>query len=151
MDFVTDLPPSHGYDSMFVTIDRFSKAIVIAPCKKDITAKQMSELYLNNVWRRTGLPTQVISDRGPQFAAKIMKELWNKLDVKASLFTAFHPQTDSETECVNQEIKQFLRVFCNFQQDNWAELLPFAEFTHNVRTYSATVTSGQLVSCGTYS
>jgi len=67
-----------------------------------------------------------------------MKELWNKLGVKASLSTAFHPQTDGETERVNQEIEQFFQVFCNFQQDNWAELLPFAEFAHNVRKHSAT-------------
>jgi hypothetical protein len=67
-----------------------------------------------------------------------MKELWEKLGVKASLSTAFHPQTDGETERVNQEIEQFFRVFCNFQQDNWVDLLPFAEFAHNVRAHSAT-------------
>jgi hypothetical protein len=67
-----------------------------------------------------------------------MKELWEKLGVKASLSTAFHPQTDGETERVNQEIEQFFRVFCNFQQNNWVDLLPFAEFAHNVRAHSAT-------------
>jgi hypothetical protein len=67
-----------------------------------------------------------------------MRELWDKLGVKASLSTAFHPQTDGETERVNQEIEQFFRVFCNFQQDNWSDLLPFAEFAHNVCAHSAT-------------
>jgi hypothetical protein len=138
MDFVTDLPASNGFDSMFVVVDRFSKATIVSPCRKDITAEQTSQLYLNHVWRRTGLPHQVISDRGPQFASKVMRELWNKLGVKASLSTAFHPQTDGETERVNQEIEQFFRVFCNFQQDNWTELLPFAEFAHNVRAHAAT-------------
>jgi transposase InsO family protein len=137
MDFVTDLPPSNGYDSMFVVVDRFSKATIVTPCRKDITAEETSKLYLENVWRRTGLPQQVISDRGPQFASKVMKELWQKLGVKASLSTAFHPQTDGETERVNQEVEQFLRIFCNFQQDNWTELLPFAEFAHNVRVHNA--------------
>jgi hypothetical protein len=70
-----------------------------------------------------------------------MQETWKKLGVKASLSTAFHPQTDGETERVNQEIEQFFRVFCNFQQDNWPNLLPFAEFTHNVRTHSASAHS----------
>src|SRR5258707_8293805 len=55
-----------------------------------------------------------------------------------SLSMAFHPQTDGETERVNQEIEQFFRIFCNFQQDNWSQLLPFAEFAHNVRTHSVT-------------
>jgi len=108
MDFVTDLPLSNNYDSMFVTVDRFSKAIIIAPCHKTITVEETTDLFLNHVWRRTGLPTQVISDRGPQFAAKVTTALWKKLDVKPSLSTAFHPQTDRETERVNQEIEQFL-------------------------------------------
>jgi hypothetical protein len=138
MDFVTDLPSSNGYDSMFVVVDRFSKATIVSPCRKDITAEETSKLYLDIVWRRTGLLQQVISDRGPQFASKVMRELWDKLGVKASLSTAFHPQTDGETERVNQEIEQFFRVFCNFQQDNWSDLLPFAEFAHNVRAHSAT-------------
>jgi len=138
MDFVTDLPSMHGHDSIFVVIDCFSKATIIAPCRKDITAEQTSKLYLEQVWQRTGLLQQVISDRGPQFASQVMKELWNKLRVKASLSTAFHPQTNGEMEHINQEIEQFFRVFCNFQQDNWAELLPFAEFAHNVRKHSAT-------------
>ena len=67
-----------------------------------------------------------------------MRETWSKLNVDQALSTAFHPQTDGETERVNQEIEQFLRVFCNYQQDNWANLLPFAEFAHNVRAHAAT-------------
>jgi hypothetical protein len=62
MDFVTDLPPSNGYDSMFVVVDRFSKATIISPCRKDITAEETSKLYLANIWQRTGLPQQVILD-----------------------------------------------------------------------------------------
>ena len=138
MDFVTDLPESRNADSMFVVVDRFSKAIVITPCRKTITAEETAQLYLDNVWRRTGLPHTVISDRGPQFASKLMQETWKKLNVNQALSTAFHPQTDGETERVNQEIEQFLRVFCNYQQDNWAHLLPFAEFAHNIRSHSAT-------------
>jgi hypothetical protein len=138
MDFVTNLPFSNGYDSMFVVVDRFSKATIVSPCRKDITAEETSKLFLDTVWRRAGLPQQAISDRGPQFASKVMRELWDKLGVKASLSIAFHPQTDGETERVNQEIEQFFRVFCNFQQDNWSDLLPFTKFAHNVRTHSAT-------------
>ena len=61
-----------------------------------------------------------------------MRETWNKLKVDQALSTAFHTQTDRETERVNQEIEQFLRIFCNYQQDNWTNLLLFAEFVHNV-------------------
>jgi hypothetical protein len=75
MDFVTDLPSSNGYDSMFVVVDRFSKAIIVSPCRKDITAEQTSKLYLDTVWQRAGLPQQAISNHGPQFASKVMREL----------------------------------------------------------------------------
>jgi transposase InsO family protein len=122
-------------------VDRLSKAVIVAPCNKTITAEETAQLYLDNVWRRTGLPQQVISDRGPQFASKVMQEIWNKLGVKSTMSTAFHPQTDGETERVNQELEQYLRVFCNFQVDNWAELIPFMEFAHNARTHSATTHS----------
>jgi transposase InsO family protein len=138
MDFIMDLPQSKGYDSLLVTVDRFSKAVILSPCNKTVTTLETTELFLNNVWRRVGLPRQIISDQGPQFAAKITQELWKKLDIKSSLSTAFHPQTDGETERVNQEIEQYLQIFCNYQQDNWADLLPFAEFAHNIRSHSAT-------------
>ena len=108
------------------------------PCTKDITAEQTATLFLDNVWRRTGLPDYVISDRGPQFASQVMTETWKHLNVIPKLSTAYHPQTDGETERVNQELEQYLRVFCNFQQDNWADLIPLAEFAHNARAHSAT-------------
>ncbi len=98
----------------------------------------MAKLYLESVWQRTGLLRQVISDRGPQFTSKVMQEVWSKLGVKSTLSTAFHPQTNGETEQVNQELEQYLHIFCNFQQDNWAELIPFMEFAHNVQQHSAT-------------
>ena len=138
IDFITDLPLSKGFNSLFVVVDRLSKATILSPCSKTITAEETSTLYLSNVWKRTGLPRQVISDRGPQFASKVMQEIWNKLGVKSTMSTAFHPQTDGETERVNQELEQYLHIFCNFQVDNWAELLPFMEFAHNARSHSAT-------------
>jgi hypothetical protein len=67
-----------------------------------------------------------------------MHETWNKLNVNQALSTAFHPQTDGETEHINQEIEQFLQIFYNYQADNWAHLLPFAEFAHNIQSHSAT-------------
>ena len=138
MDFIVDLPLSKGYDSLFVVVDRLSKATILAPCNKTITADETAQLYIEHVWRRTGLPKQVISDRGPQFASKVMQEIWERLGVKSSLSTAFHPQTDGETERVNQELEQYLYVFCNFQADNWAQLLPFMEFAHNAQSHSTT-------------
>jgi hypothetical protein len=108
MDFITDLPLSKGYNSLFIVVDCLSKATILSPCNKTITAEETSHLYLDNVWRCTGLPRQVISDWGPQFASKVMQEIWNKLGVKSTMSTTFHPQTDGETEHVNQELEQYL-------------------------------------------
>ena len=108
MDFITDLPVSQGFDSLFIVVDHLSKATIIVPCNKTITAKETAKLYMNHVWRRTGLPQQVISDRGPQFASQVIQEVWNKLGVKSTMSTAFQSQTDSETEHVNQELEQYL-------------------------------------------
>jgi len=138
MDFITDLLTSRGYDSILTVVDRHSKAIILSPCNKNITAVETSQLLLDNVWKRIGFPAAIISDRGPQFAAQVTQELWRKLGIKQKLSTAFHPQTDGESERVNQEIEQYLRICGNFQQDDWATLLPLIEFAHNARPHRST-------------
>ena len=135
MDFITDLPVSNGYDSIFTVVDQHSKAVILSPCHKTITAEQTSQLLIDNVWKRTGFPLTIISDRGPQFAAQVTQEFWRKLGIKQKLSTAFHPQTDGESERVNQELEQYLRICGNFQQNDWATLLPIIEFAHNARPH----------------
>jgi hypothetical protein len=71
MDFITDLPTLKGYDSILTVVDCHSKAIILSPCNKTITAEQMSQLLLDNVWKRTGFPKAIILDRGLQFAAQV--------------------------------------------------------------------------------
>jgi len=131
MDFITDLPTLKEYDSILTIIDRHSKAIILSPCNKNITAVETSQLLLDNIWKRTGFPLAIILDWGPQFAAQVTQELWRKLGIKQKLSTAFYLQTDRESEQVNQEIEQYLCICGNFQQDNWATLLPLIKFAHN--------------------
>jgi len=138
MDFITDLPVSNGYNSILTVVDWHSKAVILSPCHKTITAEQTSQLLIDNVWKRTSFPLTIISDRGPQFAAQVTQEFWRKLGIKQKLSTAFHPQTDGESERVNQELKQYLRICRNFQQDNWATLLSIIEFAHNARPHRST-------------
>ena len=119
-------------------VDRHSKAIILSPCHKTITAEQTSQLLLDNVWKRTGFPKAIISDRGPQFAAQVTQELWRKLGITQKLSMAHHPQTDGKSERVNQEIEQYLCICRNFQQNDWATLLPIIEFAHNARPHGST-------------
>jgi len=89
------------------------------------------------MFETNGPSQQIISDRGPQFAAKLIQNSGKTWSQIIPVYR-FHPQTDGQTERVNQELEQYLRIFCNFQQDNWAELIPFMEFAHNTRSHSAT-------------
>jgi len=98
MDFIVGLPVLQGYDSILTVVDHHSKVIILSPYKATITAEQTSQLLMDNVWKCTGFPLTIISDRGPQFAAQVTQELWRKLGIKQKLSTAFHPQTDGESK-----------------------------------------------------
>jgi len=110
-DLITKLPPAQGYNSILVAVDLFTKIAHFVPTTEKTTAKGLARLFRNNVWRLHGLPESIISDRGPQFAAGLMKELNGLLGIETKLSTAFHPQTDGQTKHMNQELEQYLRMF----------------------------------------
>ena len=93
-----------------------------------VTAEGAARFFLHQVWKLHGLPTCVVSDRGPQFVARFTRELYYLLGIKLVSSTAWHPQTDGQTECVNQELDQYLQLFVNKWQDDWYDLLLLAEF-----------------------
>jgi len=93
------------------------------------------------VWKLHGLPESIISDRGPQFAAGLMRELNQMLGIESKMSTVFHPQTDGQTERVNQELEQYLRMFIDYQQEQWPDWLGMAEFAYNNKVHSSTKTS----------
>jgi len=105
------------------------------------TAEGLARLFRDNVWKLHGLPESVISDRGPQFAAGMTRELNKMLGIETKLSTAYHPETDRQTERTNQELEQYLRMYVNHRQNNWAEWLATAEFAFNNKVYTATKTS----------
>src|ERR1700675_851319 len=138
VDFIVELPDSHGYDAVMNVVDSLGKRAHFIPTTSDITAEGAATLFLREVWKHHGLPTSVISDRGPQFIAKFTRELYHLLGIKLSTSMAYHPQSDGQTERVNQEMELYLRIFVNERQDNWDELLPLAEFMHNNSVHSST-------------
>lgn len=91
----------------------------------------MAKLYRDNIFKLHGIPRKFIHDRGPQFASKFMNEFYRLLGIEANASTAYHPQTDGQTERINQEVEQYLRVWCHHRQDDWADLLALAEFNYN--------------------
>jgi hypothetical protein len=98
----------------------------------------LAHLYRDHVWKLHGLPRTVISDCGPQFAAAFMKELNKLLGIQTKLSTTYHPQTDGQTEWMNQEIEQYLRMFVDYHQTNWPEWLALAEFSYNNKIQTST-------------
>jgi hypothetical protein len=137
-DFVVDLPLSNGYDSLLVFVDRFTKMCHLVPCTKTATAPDFAKMFLDNVIRLHGIPDSLVSDRGSIFTSKFWKCLSSLMGVEPKTSTSFHPQTDGQTERMNQTIEQYLRIFCNHQQDNWHDLLSLAEFSYN-NVYQETI------------
>lgn len=131
MDFIVKLPKSSTFDSILVVVDRRSKQSHFIPCNETITAEGTAMLVFNHVICKHGLPQTVISDRGPQFRSRFWKKLLELLGSKASLSTAYHPQTDGQSERVNQTLEQYLRCFTSYEQDDWSQLLPLAELVYN--------------------
>jgi len=138
VDFVVELLLSSGHDAVMTVVDLVSKQAYFIPTHTTVTAEGAARLFLHQVWKLHGLPKYVVSDRGPQFIARFTKELYRLLGIKLVSSTAWHPQTDGQTECVNQELDQYLRLFVNERQDDWYNLLPMAEFQHNNHVHSAT-------------
>jgi len=121
-----------------VVVHSVTKRAHVVSTVTTISAARAAHLFLNHVWKHHGLPRKVVSDRGPQFVAEFTQELYQLLGIKLAATTAYHPQGDGETEWVNQELEQYLRLFTNQRQDDWVGLLPFAEFQYNDQVHSST-------------
>ena len=128
MDFKSFPTSKRGYDAILVIVDRLGKRPISVPCHKTTTARDLAMLFVTHIWRYYGPPDTIVSDRGPQFISSFWKEFCSILGIKLKLSTAEQPQTDGQTEIVNQYIDQRLRPFVNYYQDNWDELLPIVDF-----------------------
>jgi len=115
VDFITKLLLTQGYDSILVVVDRLTKMVYFISTTKKTLVEELAMLFRDNMWKLHRLPESIISDRGPQFMAGIMQELNRILGIKSKLSTIFHSQTDRQTERVNQELEQYLRMFIDYR------------------------------------
>ena len=113
-----------------------------------MSAEELARLFRDNVWKLHGLPESVVSDRRPQFAAELTKELNRMLGIETRLSTAFHPQTNEQTERMNQELEQYLRFFVDHRQKDWPEWLASAEFAVNNKVHTTTKVSPFMANYG---
>jgi transposase InsO family protein/predicted aspartyl protease len=150
VDLITQLPPSLGYDAILVIVDRLSKLIRLAATNGGVTSEGIARLFRDKVWKDFGLPEGILSDQGSQFVSNFMRDLNKLLGIQTNISTAYHPQTDGQTERVNQEIEQYLRLFVNYRQDDWVDWLPMAEFSYNNKTHSSTGQSPFFLTYGSH-
>ena len=153
MDFITGVPIStdwkgDSYDCILVIVDRLTKMIYYEPVKVTIVTLGLAEIILEVVVWHYGLPDSIVSDRDLLFTSKFWSSLCYFLGIKRRLSTAFHPQTDGQTERQNSTMEAYLRVFVNFEQNDWARLLPMAEFAYNNAKNASTGHTPFELNCG---
>jgi len=130
MDYITELLLSEGCDQLWVIIDRFTKMAHFLPLKEK-TAMDLAIIFGQEVWKHHGLPTNIVSDRDSRFTSEVWKEFLQLSGIRPQMSTAFHLQTDGQTERLNQTIEAYLCAFVSRDQDDWVRLLPMAEFAYN--------------------
>src|SRR5579875_774520 len=131
MDFIEELPMSNGYNSILVIVDRSSKQGIFIPTHTTITSEQLAELFVIHVFSKHGVPNHVTSDHGSEFVSAFFQALGQALSMELHYTSGYHPEADGQTERVNQTLEQYIRIYCSYQQDDWASLLPMAEFAYN--------------------
>ena len=138
MNFITKLLIVARKNAILVVCNKLSKMAHFVATTEETLAKELARLFRDNMWKLYRLPESIMSDREPQFAAEMMKELNGMLGIETKLLTAFYLQTDNQTERINQILFQFLRFFVDHRQKNWPEWLALAEFAINNKAHSTT-------------
>ena len=128
MDFIEQLPLSSSFTAILVIVDWLFKQSIFIPTHDTITSPELTKLFLLHVFFKHGVPAHVTSDRGTEFMSHFFQSLRKALDMYLHFTSGYHPEGDGQTEHANQTLEQYLQSYCNYQQDNWSELLPLAEF-----------------------
>lgn len=131
VDFIGPLPQSQGFDCVMVVVCRLTKARHFIPCQTTINAEGTAKLFFHHVWKHHGFPESVVSDRGPQFVSQFWNALCERTGTQILMSTAYHPETDGQTEITNAILECYLRAYCNYQQDDWVEWLLSAGYCAN--------------------
>ncbi len=137
MDHIVGLPESEGCNAILVVVDRLSKMSKYIPTTETATASDLAQLFIRHVFRHHGLPKSIVSDRGATFTSAWWREFLKFLGVEAKFSTSYHPQTDGQTERVNQELETYLRFYVTYMQNDWVSYLPIAEFARNNSVHSS--------------
>jgi len=131
MDFIEQLPSSSGFNTILVIVDRLSKQAIFIPTHNTITSAELACLFIIHVFSKHRVPSYITSDCGSEFVSHFFHSLGTTLDIRLHFTSGYHLEANSQAEQTNQTLEQYLHVHCNYQQDNWSELLPLVEFAYN--------------------
>src|SRR6201985_2840434 len=139
MDLIVKLPESRGYDTILTITDHdCTKGVILVPCKETMGAEELAKEYKDRVFPFVVIPSKIISDRDTRFTSHFAKEVCAQLEIKQNISTAYHPQTDGQSEKTNQHVETALRIFCNYRQNDWARHLPIVQYMLNTRVSETT-------------
>jgi hypothetical protein len=139
MDFIVGLPRNQaGYDSIWVIVDHLTKVAHFIPVKTTYLGAKLVELSMPRIVCLHGVPKKIVSDRGSQFTSKFWEKLHECMDTKPNFSSAYHPQTDGQTERTNQILEDMLRAYALKYRKSWDKSLPYIEFSYN-NSYQASI------------
>ena len=131
MDFIKKLSFSSEFDIILVIVDQLTKQAIFIPAHDTITFTDLVYLFILYMFSKHGISSYIISDRGSEFVSNFFHSLGTALNMWLYFTLEYHSKGDGQTKRTNQTFKQYLYIYCNYQQDNWSELLPLAEFVYN--------------------
>ena len=137
-DFITKLLLAQGYNVILVVYNQFSKMAHFIATIEKISVEGLARLFRDYIWKLYGLPENITLDKGIQFVARMIRELNELLGIQIKLSTVYHPQIDRQTEWINQELKQYLKVFIDHRQEQQLDQLRTAKFAYNNKIHLAT-------------
>jgi hypothetical protein len=137
MNFVEGLPKSHGKDVILVVVDRLTKYAHFLPLAHPYTVQKIAQIFVDNILKLHGPPTVIITDRDRIFLSKLWTEIFSAMKISLHFSTAYHPESDGQTERVNQCMEQYLRCMAFQEPKQWSKWLPAAEFWYNTSFHTA--------------
>ena len=137
MDFINGLPTSGSYNCILAVIDKFTRYGHFIPLRHPFTAQKVAEAFVDNIYKLHSMPKVIVSDRDPIFTSLFWQAVHKQTGTQLKMSTAYHPETDGQTERVNQQVECFLRCFISAHPSRWAKWLSLGEFWYNTNWHSS--------------